>query len=205
VAVVFDVVDPFGRPRGFGPVSVLAAVDVSFFLGLPTRFFTGSGLEASFSHPSLPSLSAGDSGKAGAGVTFLPREAVVVLVADAVEALVAELAGVLPRGRTGFSSVSFIIMPSSSSVSSESMSTFAIMFFLAVVVLVTPLLFGSFTALAWELAVVLVTVDRGAVRVPRLAGDGGRTAARAMAASERAASLLLLLLLLSFVMLLLLS
>lgn len=59
VAVVFDVVDPFGRPRGFGPVSVLAAVDVSFFLGLPTRFFTGSGLEASFSPPSLPSLSAG--------------------------------------------------------------------------------------------------------------------------------------------------
>lgn len=125
----------------------------------------------------------------------------VVLVADAIEALVAELAGVLPRGRTGFSSVSFIIMPSSSSVSSESMSTFAIMFFLAVVVLVTPLLFGSFTALAWELAVVLVTVDRGAVRVPRLAGDGGRTAARAMAASEMAA----LLLLLSCEMLLLLS
>jgi hypothetical protein len=67
-------------------------------------------------------------------------------------------------------------------------------FFLAVVVLVTPLLFGSVTTLAWELAVVLVRVDRGAVRVPRFAGEGGRTAARAMAAKGRALLLLLSLL-----------
>jgi hypothetical protein len=67
---------------------------------------------------------------------------------EAVEALVVERAGGRPRGRAGFSSCSFIIIPSSSSVSSESKSIFAVVFFLAVVVLVTPLLFGSATALA---------------------------------------------------------
>jgi hypothetical protein len=91
VAVVFDDVEPFGRPRGFGAVSVLAAVDVSgtaFFLGLPTRFLAVSVFEAS-SSPS--SLSVGDSAKAGTGVAFLARVVVVVVVLDAaVEAFVAE-------------------------------------------------------------------------------------------------------------------
>jgi hypothetical protein len=143
-----DVVDPFGRPRGFGAVSVLAAVVVSgtvFFLGLPARFFTGSVLEVSL--PS-PSLSVGDSGRAADGVTFRPRVVAVVVDDDAVEALVAERADGRPRGRAGFSSCPFIIITSSSSVSSESMSTFASVFFLAIVVLVTPFLFGSGTTLA---------------------------------------------------------
>lgn len=49
---------------------------------------------------------------------------------------------------------------------------------------------------------VFVKVDRGAVRVPRLAGDGGRTAARAIAARGR---LVLLSYLLLRVLLLMLS
>jgi hypothetical protein len=103
VLVFLVVVDPFGRPRGFGAVTVLAAVVVSgtaFFLGLPARFFTGSVFEASLSSPSL---SAGDSGRAATGVTFLPR--VVVVDAEdaaAVEAVVAERADGRPRGRAGF-------------------------------------------------------------------------------------------------------
>ena len=43
--------------------------------------------------------------------------------------------------------------------------------------------FASAVALALELAVVaFATFVRGAVRVPRLTGDGGRTAARAIVA-----------------------
>lgn len=102
--VALDVVDLFGRPRGFGAVSVFATVVVSgtaFFLGLPARFFNGSVFEASLLSPSL---STGDPGRAAAGVTFLPR--VVVVVDDegatAVETLVAERADGRPRGRAGF-------------------------------------------------------------------------------------------------------
>ena len=82
-----------------------------------------------------------------------------------------------PTGRArdgaGFFTSSLIIVQSSSSVSSES----AWVFITGVVALTGALLFGSTADFA---LVVLVKVVRGAVRAPRLTGDGGRTAARAI-------------------------